>query len=123
MAKPKVKLSSHADLRFKERTQEEKKEFISLSRSAYKKGLMWLHIEILEPEFKKTKEGKVLKRYMKAYQNRKKKFYRGYIFIFSSSTRKVITMYPCKEEYLETLNNFWEKVYVKNDIYNSLIKK
>ena len=121
--RPKVKLSPHADQRFQERTDKGKDEFLSLSRSAYRKGLMWAQVDILHPELKKTEEGNKLKNYMSGLYNRKKKFYKGYMFIFSSTTRKLITMFPCKEEYLECLNHYWKEVYKQNKVFKKISKK
>lgn len=123
MAKPKVKLSPHADQRFQERTDKEKEEFLSLSRSAYRKGLMWAQIDILYPKLSKTTEGSKIKTYMSAMYGRKKKFYKGYIFIFSSATRKLITMFPCKEDYIDFLNGVWKEVYKRNEIFKKISKK
>lgn len=123
MARPKVKLSPHAKGRFEERTCNEKNEFLSLSRSAYRKGLMWAQIDILYPKLSKTPKGAKIKNYMSAMYRRKKKFYKGYIFIFSSTTRKLITMFPCKEEYLEELNKFWKEVYKQNKVFKKISKK
>ena len=121
--RPKVKLSPHADKRFQERTDKEKDEFLSLSRSAYRKGLMWVQIDILHPELKKTSSGNKLKTYMTGVYNRKKKFYKGYIFVFSSTTRKLITMFPCKEEFLNCLNSYWKEVYKENKVFKKISKK
>ena len=121
--RPKVKLSPHAGRRFQERTDKGKDEFLSLSRSAYRKGLMWAQIDILYPDLKKTNFGNKLKNYMTGLYNRKKKFYKGYMFIFSNTTRKLITMYPCKEEYFENLDKFWKEVYKQNKVFKKISKK
>lgn len=111
--RPKVKLSSHAKFRFEERTEEMRDEFLSLSRSAQRKGLMWIQIDILYPGFYKTPKGAKIKKYMTAFCGRKKKYYKGNIFIFTSTTRKLVTMYPCKEEFKDFLEEAWNKVYKK----------
>lgn len=121
--RPPVKLSPHAKIRFEERTDKERNSFLSFSRSAYRKGLMWAQIDILYPEISKTSEGAKLKNYMSAMGGRKKKYYKEHIFIFSSTTRKLITMYPCKEEFIEILENIWKEVYKKNKIFKKISKK
>jgi hypothetical protein len=123
MAKPKVKLSYHAEQRFKERTEEEKQRFVTLSKIAHRKGLVWTQISILYPTLHKTQEGSKLKNYMSAMYGRKKKYYQGYIFVFSSATRKLITVFPCKEEYLEDLDRYWKEVYRKNKVFKKISKK
>lgn len=124
MAKrPKVKLSPHAKCRFEERTDKERNEFLSFSQSAQRKGLMWAQIDIIHPELNKTQEGKRLKQYMQAFSGRKKKYYKGNIFIFTSVTRKLITMFPCKEEFLNVLEDYWNEVYRQNKVFKKISKK
>jgi hypothetical protein len=124
MAKrPKVKLSSHAQQRFEERTEKMRDEFLSFSQSAQRKGLMWAQIDIIHPELNKTQEGKRLKQYMQAFSGRKKKYYKGNIFIFTSVTRKLITMFPCKEEFLNVLEDYWNEVYRQNKVFKKISKK
>ena len=123
MGKPKLKLSPHAEHRFEQRTKKTKDEFLSLSRSAYRKGLVWQQINILYPQLCKDPKGSKLKVYMSAMYGRKKKYYKGYIFVFSSSTRKLITMFPCKEEYISELDKIWKEVYKNNKIFKKISKK
>ena len=121
--RPKVKLSHHASERFEQRTDKDRNEFLSLSRLAMRKGLMWPQIDILYPGFSKTSKGAKLKNYMKGLYGRKKKYYGGHMFIFTSTTRKLITMYPCKEEYLQDLERIWKEVYKENKVFKKISKK
>jgi hypothetical protein len=124
MAKrPKVKISPHAKQRFEERTNEEKDVFLSLSRLAHRKGLMWSQIDILYPDYSKTKLGLEVKNYMTGLYGRKKKYYKGYMFVFSSATRKLITMFPCKDKYHDELDKLWKDVYQKNKIFKKISKR
>ena len=123
MAKPKVKVSPHAKKRFVERTDEERKLFNSLSRLAHKKGLVWQQIEMLYPEYAKTQFGVEIKNYLTAFYGRKKKYYQGYMFIFSGCTRRLVTMFPCKDKYHEELERLWNEVYKENKLFKKISKK
>lgn len=114
MARHKVSITTHAKQRLCERTEKEKALFLSFSRSAYRKGLVWPQIEVFKPAFANSASGKKIKKYLSSKYGRRKKFYKDYIFIFGKTGRKLITMYPCKEEFICVLENIWDEIYKSN---------
>ena len=110
----KNKLTTHAKLRFSERLDEPREKALSLSRSAMRKGLVWHQVSFIDSEFMKTEAGKELKSYMYAAFNRRKKYYKGYIYIFPKCSNRLITVYPVKPEFQSVLDKYWKKIYIDN---------
>lgn len=107
------KLTSHAKLRFSERKEEPLERALSISRSAMRKGLVWQQIEFIDNVYMQSEEGKKLKSYMYAAYGRRKKYYKGYIYIFPKCSNRLITLYPVKKEYKDILDKYWSKIYRK----------
>lgn len=96
-----MKLSNHSKMRLKQRTDVERNKFFSLSKLAMKNGINLRHVPL---------EDGYLRKYMTARVGRYKKYYQGYIFIFSMNSRKLITMYEANEVFKERLESIYNRV-------------
>lgn len=85
-----MKLSQHAKVRMKQRTNLNHQERRILFRQALDKGK--------SPNDIKNKK---LKEYLESKSKCKVKLYKGYVFIYSKTTTKLYTMYPIPQELLE----------------------
>ena len=91
MSRTVVKNSNHSYERVKERTNLSKRETIKLMKEASRYGLSANNIP----------EGP-LRNYVASKGNNKRvKYYKGYIFIFAKTSTSCITMYPVDEEVLK----------------------
>lgn len=105
-----MKLSNHSKMRLKERTEVERNKFLSLSKLAMKNGITIRHV----PE-----DDGYLRKYMSCGVGKYKKYYQGYIFIFTMNSRKLVTMYEANEVYKERLENIYKKIRGKKKCKNS----
>lgn len=101
-----VKITSHANLRLKQRTELYKKRFISNSSLAYKNGLKIDEVE----EYN-------LRRYFYVRgRNIVKKYYKGYIYIFNKNSKRLITLFAIEnKENLKKLETIWLEKRKKNE--------
>ena len=96
-----MKLSDHSKFRFRERTELTRKDFTSLSKLALKKGITLGNIPI---------EDGYLRKYMSCGTGKYKRFYQGYIFIFSMHQKKLVTVYEANPIYKTRLENIYKRV-------------
>ena len=112
MAKTKRKASAHAKQRIQERTNisTNKKETKTMVNNDVKKGIALENYNIID---KKSE----FKQYInnKKHMNTRIFLYNDYVFIFNSSVKLLITMYPIPEQYLEhyhkTVNEATKRTY------------
>lgn len=100
MTMRKVKNTHHAYIRAKERIGITKKEAERLIKEAYFSGVSVNALNDCP-----------IKRFLarKAHYRRKRiKIYKGYVFVFCSTSTKCITMYKIKQEILDAQRE-WEK--------------
>lgn len=109
-----MKLSNHSKMRLKQRTEVERNKFLSLSKLAMKNGINLRHIPL---------DDGYLRKYMTAGAGRYKKYYQGYIFIFTMNSKKLITMYEANEVYKERLENIYKRIRGKKKCTKKKISK
>lgn len=87
----------HGYSRVKERLPFSENELKSINLYAKKNGLSLADLV----------EGSRLYKYIRSkesYRNKTVKLYRGYVFVLCRNSKRIITCYPIKEEYLEEYN-------------------
>lgn len=104
-----MKLSNHSKMRLKERTDCDRNKFLSLSKLAMKNGITIRHV----PE-----EDGYLRKYMSCGVGKYKKYYQGYIFLFTMNSRKLVTMYEANEVFKERLEKIYKRVRCKKKNVN-----
>lgn len=98
----KNRFTFHGYTRAKERLPFNDNELKSINLYAKKNGLNLNDLEVGSPlyNYLRAKE---------SYRNKTVKLYRGYVFVFCRNSKRVITCYPIKEDYLEEYNEAMEK--------------
>ena len=95
MSRTKVKNSNHSYERVKERTNLSKRETKQLMKEASRYGLSAGNIP----------EGPLRTYVASKGDNKRVKYYKGYIFIFAKTSTSCITMYPVDEDVLKAETN------------------
>lgn len=104
----------HGYTRIKERTDIGEKEIRNLSRLAIKNGVNFGQVP--EGAFRNYLNWKVAKR------GKRIKLYRGYIFIFFLSSRRLITVYPIPEKHMEEYKKIKKTLDIKKKKSKIIVK-
>ena len=99
MSRTKVKNSNHSYERVKERTNLSKRETKQLMKEASRYGLSAGNIP----------EGPLRTYVASKGDNKRVKYYKGYIFIFAKTSTSCITMYPVDEDVLKAEEEYRNK--------------
>jgi hypothetical protein len=98
----KLKLTKHSNKRYAERTKVDKRDFEKNGRTARSVGLRFSEIDINDIKLFNLMKPKSTKAF--------KKYYNGYIYVFSSNGYKLITVYEVTDqEAKEKLEEIWKK--------------
>lgn len=88
-----LKLSTHSIMRLRERTEFEEKEFIENVKIARKLGLSYKDLS--------AKHGESFNFLIPKYYDRIKKYYNGYLYIFSKNKKTLITVFKVEDKELK----------------------
>lgn len=97
-----LKLTKHSSLRYEERTNVEKRDYEKNGKTARSKGLRFEEVDF--------KEKKIFNYLKPTSWNAVKKYYNGFIYVFSKNKRKLITVYKVENEEMKNrLEEIWRE--------------